>query len=92
MPSASPTALERPTTLETRERLQQLLGKLSLSNLTGERLRLVRAVEALERLGSPEARQVLEGLAKGAPGALPTWQAQAALNNLIRQVTLRRPQ
>src|SRR5438552_18978567 len=75
-------ALEHPGTLETRERLQRLLEKLSVTNLTGDRLRVVRAVEVLERISNAEARQLLQSLADGAPGALETVQARAALARL----------
>ena len=47
--------------------------------LQGDQLRAFRAVEVLERIGTPEARQVLQALAAGAPGALLTTSAQAAL-------------
>jgi hypothetical protein len=36
-------------------------------------------VEVLEMMDSPESRQLLQTLAKGAPGALVTTTAQAAL-------------
>ncbi len=39
-----------------------------------------RAVEVLELIGTPQARQVLQALADGAPGALVTTSAQAALS------------
>jgi len=55
------------------------LGGLTLA--TAEHLRVVRAVEVLERAGTPEARQALDALANGAPAALVTREAQAALNN-----------
>jgi hypothetical protein len=64
---------------ETRQRLEKLRGQLTDTVLQGERLRVVRAVEVLERIGTPEARQVLRTLADGAPGALATASAQAAL-------------
>jgi WD40 repeat protein/beta-lactamase regulating signal transducer with metallopeptidase domain len=68
--------------IEMRKRVEELLDKLAGGKLTTEQLRLVRAVEVLEWMGTPEARQVLQALARGAPGALPTLQAQAALERL----------
>jgi WD40 repeat protein len=68
--------------LETRKRVEELLQKLTGGTLTAEQLRLIRAVEALERIGTSEARQVLRTLAQGAPGALPTREAEAALNRI----------
>jgi hypothetical protein len=47
-----------------------------------ELLRGVRAVEVLERAGTPEARQLLAALAGGAPGALLTREAAASLQRL----------
>ena len=69
-------------TIETRKRVEELLDKLTGGALSAEQLRLVRAVEALERAGTPEARQVLQALAQGAPGALPTREAEGALGRL----------
>jgi hypothetical protein len=71
--------------LEERRRAEQLLDKLTGGPLTGEQVRLVRALEVLERQGTTEARAVLETLARGAPGALPTREAQAALERLRRR-------
>jgi hypothetical protein len=68
--------------LETRLRVEELLDKLTGGTLTAEQLRLVRAVEALEKMGTPDARGVLRALAGGAPGALPTREARAALDRL----------
>jgi hypothetical protein len=42
----------------------------------------MRAVEVLERAGTPEARQTLQALANGAPAALVTREAPAALDRL----------
>jgi hypothetical protein len=69
-------------TLEARRRAEMLLARLSGGPLAPEQLRLVRAVEALEMANTPEARQLLEALAKGAPGVLSTREAQAALERL----------
>jgi HEAT repeat protein len=69
-------------TLEARRRIEDLLGRLLDSPLTAEQIRLVRAVEVLEQTGTPEARQLLKALAQGAPGALATQHAQAALDRI----------
>jgi hypothetical protein len=72
-------ALAANPSLESKQRLEGLRGKLTGIVLQGERLRAYRAIEVLERIGTREARQVLQELAKGAPGALITTSAQAAL-------------
>jgi hypothetical protein len=72
-------ALAANPSLESKRRLEGLRNKLTGIVLEGERLRAYRAIEVLERTGTPEARQVLQELAKGAPGALITTSAQAAL-------------
>ncbi len=71
--------------LETRKRVEELLDTLTASSLSGDQVRLVRAVEVLDRLSTAEARQILETLAKGAPGALPTREAQAVLDRLAKR-------
>jgi hypothetical protein len=76
-------ALAANPTLEAKQRLEGLRGKLTGIVLQGERLRAYRAIEVLERIGTPEARQVLQELAKGAPGALITTSAQAALKRCL---------
>src|SRR5579883_2555091 len=66
-------ALEAKPALETRRRLEQLIDKQEREEwpASGERLRIWRALEVLERIGTPEAREVLTTLANGAPGARP---------------------
>jgi WD40 repeat protein len=73
-------ALAAKPSQEKQQRLQELRGKLTGWVLHGERLRAFRAVEVLERIGTPEARQLLQALAQGAPGTLLTQSSQAALN------------
>jgi WD40 repeat protein len=70
--------------LDLRKRLDELLEKLIGGPLVGEQLRVVRAVEVLELAGTPDARGLLQTLARGAPGALPTREARAALDRLNR--------
>jgi hypothetical protein len=50
--------------------------------VSGERLRSLRAVEALELAGTTAARETLASLAAGAPGARLTEQARAACERL----------
>jgi hypothetical protein len=64
---------------EVAKRLDDLRAQLVGIVLQGERLRAYRAVEVLELIGTPEARKVLQALADGAPEALVTRSAQAAL-------------
>jgi len=48
-------------------------------------MRNSRAIWVLERIGTPEARAVLEDLAKGAPEARQTQEAKAALDWLDKR-------
>jgi RNA polymerase sigma factor (sigma-70 family) len=76
-------ALAGKPSLEVRRRLEGLLaGANSLS--AGETLRGVRAVEVLERIDIPEARQVLQALTKGSRERRLTREATAALGRLAR--------
>jgi WD40 repeat protein len=69
-------------TLETRRRLEEVRKRVSSRMLTGKSLQAYRAVEVLERIGTPAAREVLQLLAGGAPGAMVTTQAEEALARL----------
>jgi RNA polymerase sigma factor (sigma-70 family) len=72
-------ALAAKPPLEPRRRLEDLLRGVETRTLTAGELRIQRAIAALEMQGTAEARQVLKGLAAGAPGALSTREAKAAL-------------
>ena len=61
---------------------EPLLEKLEGPVTAPELLRALRAVEALERAGTAEARAVLARLAGGAPPARLTREAQAASKRL----------
>lgn len=67
---------------EVRQRIDDLLRRLDETELTGEMLRQVRAVETLEWAGTAEARAVLEKLGQGATDALVTREARAALGRM----------
>jgi len=79
-------ALDKRPSAEVRNRLEAMLKKqLEVwSGGSSEHLRLIRALETLEYSGAPEARQVLERLAQGAPGATLTEDAKAALGRMKR--------
>jgi hypothetical protein len=80
-------ALEAKPDLEMRRRVERLLEKLKRDEWEPslDRLRTLRALEVLERIGTSEAKQVLRGLAQGAPEARLTRDAQAALQRLARR-------
>jgi hypothetical protein len=78
-------ALQGRPSLEFRRRVEQILKKLP-----SQRLQMVRGITVLERLGTADARQLLERLAKGPREARLTQEAKAALERLARQQTARR--
>jgi RNA polymerase sigma factor (sigma-70 family) len=80
-------ALEAKPSAESRRRLERLLSKQvhELGRPSAERLRVLRALEILERAGTAVARQLLEELSKGAPGAGITREAKACLARIERR-------
>jgi RNA polymerase sigma factor (sigma-70 family) len=75
-------ALEGRPSPEVRRRAEALLKKLRKESPGPERLRELRAMEALEQVGGTEARQLLRRLAEGAPEARLTREARGALGRL----------
>jgi WD40 repeat protein len=75
-------AAVNPPSQETRRRAEMLLAKLESGKLTGETLRGVRALEVLERIGTPEARQIVQAIAAGPPESRLTIEGQATLKRL----------
>jgi hypothetical protein len=78
-------ALEGEPSAEMRKQVQSLLSRLRFPTYHGEPLRALRAIQVLERIGTPKARDVLGELAKGAEGAKLTRDAKAALDRLNRR-------
>ncbi|WP_020474779.1 WD40 repeat domain-containing protein [Zavarzinella formosa] len=76
---------------EGRGRIEKLLARAEVGRLdpAGDELREIRSVEVLEATGTPEAKRVLEVLAKGAPEARLTEEAKEALGRLSRMAELR---
>jgi hypothetical protein len=73
-------ALETNLSAEVRKRIQSLMDKIG-----PERFRPLRAVEALEHIGTSDAEDLLKKLANGAPEARPTQEAKASLNRLANR-------
>jgi hypothetical protein len=78
-------ALRHNPTPEQRQRLQALLAHPPTLVDSNEELRQLRAIQVLEWIGTPEAREVLGTLAQGAPLAIETVEASAALDRLNRR-------
>jgi WD40 repeat protein len=74
--------LAEPPSLEVEQRVKVILEKVE-ARADPDLLRSWRAVETLERIGRP-ALPLLRRLAQGAPGALATEEAEAAVRRLER--------
>ena len=70
------------SSLEAQRRLKSLLERLDKTTLPPEEIRYVRAVEIIEKIGTPEARTLLETLASGAAQHRLTMEARAALQRM----------
>jgi hypothetical protein len=75
---------DRPS-LEARRRAERLLAKLDHPSL--RLLQELRALAVLEYIGSPNAREILAALSKGAPQSRLTQEAKASLERLTRRLT-----
>jgi hypothetical protein len=66
-----------------RRQIERLLERLSSNQeLPADLVRALRALEVLEQLQTPEARQAVEGIARGAAGTLLTRRARETLNRM----------
>jgi hypothetical protein len=68
---------------EFRRRAEHILDKVQIPR--GAALQQLRAVEVLERIGTPEAQVVLGRLSAGAPAAKTTHEAKTALARLSKR-------
>jgi hypothetical protein len=79
-------ALRRALTVsqppDLRRRLEGLLESARKWNFSSEELQRLRAVEALELIGTVDARQLLEKISRGEPDVLLTQDAKASLARL----------
>jgi WD40 repeat protein len=67
--------------IETRDRLENLIT-LAQARASLELLRDRRAIGVLERIGTPQARELIESLTRGFPEAALTRDARASLDRL----------
>ena len=78
-------ALEETFSAVVRRHVQAQLDDLAVAPEPPEARRQRRALRALEQMGSPDARQLLQRLAQGAPEARLTLEAKASLERLARR-------
>ena len=71
--------------LEVKERIKSILDDLSAPRGSSERMQRLRAIEALEHAGTPEAQALLQDLANGAKDARSTREAIASLERLRKR-------
>jgi hypothetical protein len=81
-------ALDKNPSVEVRHRIEQLLGRKPRPVTFSAKWRAERAVEALEHVGTVEAREVLEELVKGDGDAELKRQAQDAVKRLAKRAAL----
>jgi len=78
--------LQNQPPAEMRRRIEVLLQNLKLPVSSPHRLRAFRAIEILEQIGTPEAQQVVETLAKGEAKSRVTLEARITLERWHRSV------
>src|SRR5262249_5316545 len=72
-------ALKKPANLEAKRRLETLLEKLDRPMENADNLRVYRCLVLLQRLNTPEARELLDELSRGAPSSWLTAEARYSL-------------
>jgi hypothetical protein len=81
-------ALTQAPSAEARRRVEHLVDRVRGLPSGPDLLRTVRAVEVVEHVGTPQARELLETLAGGTPEARLTQEAKASLERLSRRHSL----
>lgn len=81
-PSTLRTALDTSSSTHARQRMQRILDQLKPGLIQLDTRKALWGIEILEQLATPEARQLLEKVAQGAPNAWLTLEAKASLDRL----------
>jgi hypothetical protein len=84
MPALNET-LARSTSLEMNRRIEKILAKREAPIKAPDALRALRAIEVLERIGSAEARQGLDEVARQATESYFQQEARAAAQRLAKR-------
>jgi WD40 repeat protein len=83
--------LTKPISLETKKRLNTLLEKIPTAPPSSAWLATLRALETLERIGTPEAQKLLEQLGKGLAESAQTREAGQSLERLNKRMADSKP-
>jgi hypothetical protein len=80
------SAAAKPNSLEADRRIKDLRDRIQKERKTpsAERIRVLRGVEVLEKIGTSEARRILTDLAGGAAEGQLTEEAKASLQRLAK--------
>jgi WD40 repeat protein len=78
-------ALRHQPPVEARRRLEEILEARARFRLSPRQRRMLRAIEVLEVIGTPDAMQILETLSQGTTGFQTTREAKASLARLIKR-------
>jgi hypothetical protein len=79
-------SLERSPSLEARSRIERLLERAEAFVPSRGHLRVLRALEVLENIGTKQAHDIMVTLSKGAPEARLTQEALASLERLGQMI------
>jgi RNA polymerase sigma factor (sigma-70 family) len=83
-------AIANTPSAEVKQRLGVLLARADGADSSAETIREVRTVEAVEAIGTPEARRLLERLAAGPSEMRLTAEAKASADRLAQRTSTRR--
>ncbi len=86
-PNLKKVLANRPS-LEVRRSIDQMIKAFEGQAIPPHVLRVLRTLEVLEIIGTPEAREVVQTLATGAPDILTTQEAQATLARWARRAAV----